>query len=130
MPVIVVDAGAPDRGADRFHDPVGARVAIVIRVAEQLAALAEQAVVAAPGVDADAVETADVALEALERALHVDPEPEDVPVERAVLADRLVREAAHLGEVEHAGAQAPGHRPPAFRTQIERQKVSIHREGP
>ena len=43
-------------------------------------------------------------------------------MERAVLADRLVREAAHLGQIEHAGPQAPGHRPPAFRTQIERQK--------
>ena len=38
------------------HHAVGPRVAIVIRVAEQLAVLAEQAVVAAPGVDADAVE--------------------------------------------------------------------------
>src|SRR5204862_7178501 len=59
----------------------------------------------------------------------VGPQPQDVPVEGVVLAHRLVREAAHFGEIEHAGAQPAGHGPSAFRTEVERQEVGIHREG-
>ena len=49
-------------------------------------------------------------------------------MERVVLADRLVGEAVHLGEVEHAGTKPTEHRPAAFRTEVERQKL-FHGRG-
>ena len=40
--------------------------------------------------------------------------------------DRLVPEAVHLGDVEHAAAQPSEHRPPAFGAQIEGEKPRGH----
>ena len=77
--------------------PFGARVAIGKRGFDEAAVLAEQAVVAAPRVDADALEPA--RLGRLQRAPHLVPQPIDVPSQRAVVADGPIRKAAHLGEV-------------------------------
>ena len=63
---------------------------------------------------------------ALERALHVEPQPQHVPVQRAVLPHRVVGEAADLGEVEHAGPQAARHGPAAFGAEIECEETGTH----
>ena len=118
-------AGRPRRPV---HDAVGPRVAIVIRVPEQFAARIEQTVVAAPRVDTDAVQATRVTPEPLQRALHLEPQLEDVPVQRPMFTDRLVDEAADLREVEHAGPEAPRHCAAAFRTEIERQELGTHCE--
>ena len=83
-----------------------------------------QRVVDAPAVDADAVEAG--AAVQLERAPHLLPEMQDVPLQRAVLADRLVREPVDLADAEHAAVQRAEHRPPAFGAEIEREELRGH----
>ena len=119
-----VDLFARHALPDRFHDPVGARVAVVVRVFEQVAVLAEERVVAAPGVDADALERRVGGL--VETAPDLEPQPEDVPLERAAVPDRLVGEPAHFVQGERAGVQPPEHRPSALRAEIDCEKMSTH----
>ena len=87
----------------------------------------EQRVVAAPGVDADALGR--VRRGALQAALHLEPEAKHVPLQRTVLADRFVRKAADLVEREDAGSQAAEHGATAFGAEIDREKMSTHAEG-
>ena len=124
-----VDAIAAHAREDFFHHAFVAQVAIVIRVLEQRAALVEQGVVDAPGVHADAVEAH--LPRAIERARDVAPQAERVPPQRAILAERLVREAADfvnreravLGELRGDGASA-------FRPEIEGEVLSRHADTP
>ena len=109
---------------DGFHDPVGTGIAIVVRVFEQVAVLAEERVVASPGVDADALERG--AGGVVETAPDLEPQPEDVPLERSAVPDRLVGEPAHLVQGEGARVQPSEHRPSALRAEIDCEKVSSH----
>ena len=86
--------------------------------------LADERVVAAPGIDAKAFEARSRG--AVERAPHLEPEPQDVPVQRAVLPDRLVRESMDLTDVEDAGSQPADDSAAAFGAEIERQELSTH----
>src|SRR5256885_2168847 len=62
----------------------------------------------------------------LQRLRDLGPQPQHVPVERAVLTDRAVREAADLIEPEHAAAQVADDRPSAFSAEIEREERLTH----
>ena len=120
-----VDLVGRDAFEHGLHDAVGALVAIVIRVLQEDALLADERVVAAPGVDADAVDRRGG--RALHPLLDLEPDAQDVPVERAVLADRLVDEAVDLADVEHARAEPAEHGAAALGSEIERQKMSACR---
>ena len=120
-----VDLVGRDAFEDGFHDAVGALVAIVVRVLQEDALLADERVVAAPGVDADAVDGR--AGGALHPLLELEPDAEDIPVERSVLPDRLVDEPVHLADVEHARAEPAEHGTAALGSEIERQKMSACR---
>ena len=109
---------------DRLHDAVGPDVTVVIRLFDEIAALVEERVVAAPGIHADAVGPAVRA--SIEPGLDLAPETPDVPVQRAVLADGGVRKAAQLVERQHAGAQAAAHHATAFRSEIDGEEMSTH----
>ena len=61
MPVWRKSSGGRHRVKRRLHDAFGVRIAVVARVAEQRAAAAEQGEIDAPGVDADAVDAAELA---------------------------------------------------------------------
>ena len=123
MPVTRVDLVGRNALEDGFHDPVGALVAIVIRVLEQDALLADERVVAAPGVDADAVDRrAGSALDA--PACISSQSREDIPVERAVLPHRLVGEAVDSLTSSTPARSRAEHGTAALGSEIERQKVS------
>src|SRR5438128_12568672 len=89
-----------------------------------MSALADERLIAAPRVEADAVEP-DVR-HTFERALHLQPQPENVPAQRPLLPDRLVREPADLVDVEHAGAKPSEDRAPAFCAEIEGEHMRTH----
>jgi len=96
----------------------------VIRVLEQVAALADERVVDAPAVDTDAVRSGP--LVQLERVLHFLPEMQDVPLQRAVLLHWFVQEPMDLANTEHTVIQRAEHRPPAFGAEIEREETGGH----
>ena len=89
----------------------------MVRVLDQGAVLAEQGEVAAPGVDAEALDPGDV--QALERPAHLEPEPQDVPLQRPVLPHRLVGKAMDFADVEDVRAQPADNRTTALSTEIE-----------
>ena len=51
---------------------------------------------------------------------------EDVPLQGAVLTDRLVRKAVNLADAEDAPVQRAEHRPAAFGAEIEREEPGRH----
>ena len=116
-------------GRDAFehglHDAVRALVTIVIGVLQEDALLADERVVAAPGIDADAVDGRGGS--ALHPLLELEPDAQDIPVERSVLADRFVDEPVQLADVEHARAEPAEHGTAALGSEIERQKMSACR---
>ncbi len=120
-----VDLVGRDAFEHGLHDAVGALVAIVIGVLQEDALLADERVVAAPGVDADAVDGR--AGGALHPLLELEPDPQHIPVERSVLPDGLVDEPVDLADVEHAGAEPAEHGTAALGSEIERQKMSACR---
>ena len=116
-----VDALAGNLGEHLFHDAVGARVPVGERGLDEAAVLAEETIVAAPRVDADALES--LGAGPLQRGLHLPPHAVDVPSQRAVVADRSIREAAHFGERERAAVQRSADRPAALGSDIKREKL-------
>ena len=116
---------AADALEDRLHRAVGAAVAIVIRVLEQVAALADQRVVDAPAVDADRCRGGSAVQ--LERTPHLLPEVQDVPLQRARSGGparsrkRWTSRTPRTPPVERAE-----HRPAAFGAEIEGEEVRGH----
>ena len=108
----------------RFHRAAGAPVAIVVRVLEQVAALADERVVDAPAVDADAIEAGPTVQ--LQRAPHLLPEMQDVPLQRPVLPYGFVQEPVDLPDAEHTAVQRAEHGPSAFGAEIEGQELRAH----
>lgn len=80
-------------------------------------ALADERKVAAPRVDAEAFHAG--AFEAIETPAHLEPEPQDVPLERAVLPDRFVRETMDFANVQKVRAQPADNGTAALSTEIE-----------
>ena len=87
----------------------------------------EERVVAAPGVDTDALGR--MRRGPLQAALDLEPEAEHVPLQRPMLADGFVRKAAEFVEGEDAGMQAAEHGATAFGAEIDRKKMSTHAGG-
>ena len=106
------------------HDAVGADVAVVVRLFDEIAAGIEQRVVAAPRVDGDAVGTTIGA--PIESLLNLTPQPADIPVQGAIVANGRVRKPAQLVERQDAGAQPAAHHAPALRSKIDGQEISTH----
>jgi hypothetical protein len=94
----------------------------VIRVLQEHTLLPDERVVAPPGVDADAVDRRPGG--AFHALLDLEPDAQDVPLQRSVLPDRLVDETVDLADVEDAGTQPAEHRAAALGSEIERQELS------
>jgi hypothetical protein len=94
------DLVAGEFGEDFFEVAIGAGVAVVDGVCEELAAVVEEAEVDAPGVDADAVEglALELAGGGAEAGLDVLPEGEEVPLEGSLEAAVVGGEAVELME--------------------------------
>jgi hypothetical protein len=94
------DLVAGEFGEDFFEVAIGAGVAVVDGVCEELAAVVEEAEVDAPGVDADAVEglALELAGGGAEAGLDVLPEGQQVPLEGALKAAVVGGEAVELME--------------------------------
>jgi len=63
----------------------------------------------------------------IETALHLMPQPTNVPAKRSVAIQRPIGKAADFCEFQHSRAPPPEQCPPAFGAYIERKVVSIHR---
>ena len=72
----------------------------MIGILDESAALVEERIVDAPRIDADAVEPRGP--RRVQAPPHLGPEAIDVPPQRSTLADRPIREAMDLLDVEHA----------------------------
>ena len=87
-----------------FHHAVGAGIAVMVGVAQQLVAAAQQAEIDAPGVDAHADDLAAQAGPGGPHPLpHVGPQPQQVPIHPAASFDRTVFEAVDLFQPQLAG---------------------------
>jgi len=62
----------------------------------------------------------------LQRAPHLLPEMQDVPLQRSVLPYRLVQEPVDLPDTEHTAVQRAEHGPSAFGAEIEGQELRAH----
>ena len=101
----------------RLHHAVGARVAVVIGILQQVAALAQERVVDAPAVHSDALEPG--VRHDFKTTLHLEPQPENVPPQRAVRPDGFVLKSAHLVEGQDAGPERADDGAPALGSEIE-----------
>ena len=119
-----VDAFGRDLPEDLRRHIVAARIAIVIRVLEQLALLAEERVVASPGIEADARER-DVG-DVLEALLHFVPEAQDVPVQRAIRAHGDVGKTPDVLERQDIAVEPSEDRSSALGAEIQGQKPCAH----
>ncbi len=111
-----VEAVFAEASGDPRQDAVGAPVAVVHRVAQQRTAGVEQPVVHRPGVHTDAGNRTG----GPQPFQHTAVERQDVPVQGAAEAYRLVREPVDLGDVECAAAGATADDPAARRTEVDR----------
>lgn len=71
------------------------RIAVMVRIAKKLAVFADQSVVHAPCVDADAVKSAR-RMCLLQASLDLVQEPEHVPIEMSAAGNRLIRKPVYL----------------------------------
>ena len=95
---LLEDLLARDDLGDGVDHAVGARVAVVMRVADKLAVAVEQGVVDAPGIDA---ERGGLMLGGLaEAGLHVVEQAQHVPVQRAQRSNAGIAEAVQFGKRE------------------------------
>ena len=94
---VAEDLLAADDAEGLFHHAVGAAVAVMIGIAQQLVAAAQQAEIDAPGVDADAGDAvAPFAARGPQALADVGPLAQQVPVQAAGDLDRAVLEAIDL----------------------------------
>ena len=119
-----VDAFGRDLPEHLRRRIVAARIAIVIRVLEQLALLAQKREVASPGIEADAREC-DVG-DVLETRFDFVPETQDVPVKRAIRAHGDVGKTPDVLERQHAAVEPSEDRSSALGTEIKSQKPCAH----
>src|SRR4030095_7913768 len=104
--------------------PVVARIAVVVRVLQQITSHTNERVVHAPSVHAEAFERP--IRDARERALHLEPDTQDVPLDSAVLPNRLVGEPVDLLELDRPGVEASEHRPAALGAEVEGEILPDH----
>ena len=113
--------------AHQLGHVAGARVAVAVGVAEQLAVTVQQAVVHGPGVDADPVQLPG-ARHLGDTGEHLAVDAEHVPEERAADRDAAVGEAVHLLQGEVPRTDAGGHHTAARRPEVDgREAQGRHR---
>ena len=103
-----IDLTARHDGKRVLQHTVGARVAIVNRIAEQMTCFVEEAVVYAPGIDADAGERrAVLAGVAGETMLQLTPQGQDIPIHPIEHSRGTVGKAMQLLYVKALAIPAP-----------------------
>ena len=102
--------------SDRRRRPV---IAVVERLAQQAPRLIEQTMIDAPRVDPDADQGLAGPADLAQAAQDLPVEAEDVPVEPVRGSNRVVREAADLGQLEDVAAR-PGRPSPDRSTRRDR----------
>jgi hypothetical protein len=117
------DRVAPEPGADVLHHAVGARVAVGDRLFEDPAAAVDQAIVHAPGVDADAGDWGAARRGRRAGRRHPVAEPlletREIPSQVPGREPRSVGEAVHLLERERRPGRLADQGPAAARAEIE-----------
>ena len=102
-----------------------ARVAVMHGIFEQAAELIQKPEVNAPGVYAYAVEAAGE-LRLCQPLLYLEEQAQNIPVERAVHAHGVVREAVNLLKADVLPVKMSDYRAPARRAEVERQNSLCH----
>ena len=102
-----------------LHHPVGAGVAVGVRLAQHFVAAGEQHVVHAPGVRADGDDGLAVFLRREgEAVLDFGPEPHDIPAERVAQVHGAVGEAVDFFEADGLAVPEAGHHAAAFSAEV------------
>ena len=102
-----------------FNHSRRACVAVVDGIFEQAAEFVEQPEVNAPGVDADAVESAGE-LRLCQSLLYLKKQAQNIPIERAVHAHGVVREAVNFFKADILPVKMSDYRASARRAEVER----------
>ena len=107
-----------DTGTDLLNHALGAVVAVVHRLFQQIPVLTDKPEIHAPGINADGVESSVEHAEA-DRDLHLLPQLVDIPAEVPVFSHGDVREAVNLLKLKSAVPDAAEHCPRAGGSEIE-----------
>ncbi len=119
---VAEDLVAADHAERLFHHAVGAAVAVLVRVAEQLVAPAQQTEIDAPRIHAHAGDTvARLAARGPQTLANMGPLSEEVPIEVAIDLHRAIFEAVNLFELQTLAVEQPQHGPPAGGAHVHRQ---------
>ena len=121
-------AGKERREIDSLPDGLHIRVqriAVRARIGQQLAVFVKQAVIDAPGVDADAVKLSHICvLERQQTLLQLVVEIRQIPVKDAVHLDVVVFKPVQLAHGELLAVELAQNRAAVARAEVERQQVS------
>ena len=113
-----------DRLPDLRHICVN-RVAVRTRIGQQLAVFVKQTVINAPGIDADAVEFADICiLKRKQTLLQLVVEIRQIPVEHAVHLNVIVFKPVQLAHGDCLAVELAKNCAAVARAEVERQQVS------
>src|SRR5579875_1576505 len=99
-------------------------VAVLKRQAEQESTSVYQAIIDAPGINADAIQCTDQPARLAQSGERLVPERQDVPETVSTQHYRPVRKAIHLFQIEALPIEAPQHHTPALRTEINRRDIA------
>ena len=124
------DLRARHAGEARFHRAFRHRVAVVTRISQKLPAAPEQREVDAPGVDAEAVNSAGLRGGLAKSIEHVFVEAKHVPMECVEDSDRAVGETVNGLQLEPAAVEQPENGSPALCTKIKGEQFSGCRHEP
>ena len=119
QPVAREQFGGGDAGVHVVDDAFGAAVAVGDGLGQELPVGVEEAVVHAPGVDADRRQVGVGGGQRLEPGLDLGDEAGEVPTEVAVALDHAVREPVHDVEGEVVAVDEAGHHPSAGGAEVD-----------
>src|SRR2546426_11916460 len=108
----------------RLHHSGVPGVPIMIGVLEEVAALAKERVIDAPGIDGDAGKPR--VRGTLETPFQLQPQTENVPLQRAIPSDRFVLETVDLLKAQDPRPKPTDDGAAAFGAEVEGEEISAH----
>src|SRR2546430_8355684 len=103
-----------------LHHSAGSSVPIMIRILQQFAAFPEQGIIPPPAISPDSFQLR--AFELAKSFANLQPEPCNIPMERAAILNRFIGEAVDFLGCDYSGVEMRQNRPPALGAKIECQK--------